>query len=230
VRAGMRLDEQLQWLESTLLPAVKPGPLEQLSEQDRTAVAAYLVLAHACIEEAIEDAFLSHARAMLDLVDQDPRTTPLAVARFALNVGINLPGKKVAPYSQRKLLNTLKAALKDYEVTVVDQNHGIKEDNISNLAEGVGLEWEAFDVGLGSHIADLETLGAKRGKVGHLSPFTDKAVLVKAEINITDAKAWVMAAQDAVSAIVAFLREELHEEVPLGQAGMSAVVSPPFPA
>lgn len=64
----MRLGEQLQWLESTPLPNVPSDPLNQLTEQERTAVAAYLVLAHACIEEAIEDTFLAYANALLTIV------------------------------------------------------------------------------------------------------------------------------------------------------------------
>lgn len=204
----MDLDEQLRWLESTLLTNVSSGPLDQLTEQERAAVAGYLVLAHACIEEAIEDAFLLHAKALLAIVANDPSAVPMAVANFGLSVGVKLPETKRAPYGQRTLLNTLRAALVNYESTVIDQNHGIKEQNLHSLAEGVGVEWGRFDVALSTHIADLETLGAKRGKVGHLSPFSDKAVLVRAVINAVDALQWVSAAETAVSAISSYLKRE----------------------
>lgn len=153
---------------------------------------------------------------------------PIALAHFGLSVGVKLPDKKRAPYLQRTLLGTMKAALVDYENSVIDQNHGIKEQNLHHLAEGVGVEWGRFDAALATHIADLETLGAKRGKVGHLSPFSDKSVLIRAVINAADARRWVTDAEAAVIAISNFLDQELGRTTPTGsQPAQSASAAEP---
>jgi hypothetical protein len=203
----MDLSMQLSWLESTILSRVTTPFPDPFKPEEKAALAAYLVLTHACIEEALEDAFEAHADAIVALAVQS--SVPIAVAAFSLHAGLQQPTNKRTPFKTRRLKGTLIAAVATYKTRVIEQNHGIKRDNILCLAEGVGLEWEDFELTLNAAVSDLNTLGAKRGSVGHLSPFTAKSALLTSRVDLADVRDWVQNAERAVGEVVAYLAKEL---------------------
>lgn len=204
----MELRHQLDWLKRTLLDTVTTPFPDALKPDEKAAVAAYLVLAHACIEEAIEDAFYERAEILTEILKRHPRP-PRMAAFLGYNAALKLPEKKRVTYKKRKLGGSLLAALETYQSTVVSQNHGIKESNLLALAEGAGVEWENLESELAVAIADFGTLGAKRGSVGHLSPFTDKSALITSQIDKEDVVKWVKEAEKGVEGLLAYLNKDL---------------------
>jgi hypothetical protein len=204
----MDLLAQLNWLDSALLSRVTTAFPDPFNPEEKAALAAYLVLTHACIEEALEDAFEAHANALVAMVHAQ-NNVPLAVVRFSLHAGLNQPSNMRTSFRTRRLRGTLIAAVTNYKKSVIEQNHGIKQENMLSLAEGVGLEWEDFELALNNAISDLSTLGAKRGSVGHLSPFTTKSALLTARVDVADVRSWVKNAERAVGEIVTYLDKEL---------------------
>ena len=128
----MDTNEQLELLDDLLLGPVKsifPAPLTQ---EERVAVNAYLVLSHAVLEEQLEEAF----------------------------------------------------------------------------------EWGSFEQVLSQELADLTTLGARRGEAGHLSPFSGKAVILNQQEYPEDARRWVRAAGAALARIIRHLDSLIVEQQP----------------
>ncbi|MFF4891218.1 HEPN domain-containing protein [Micromonospora chersina] len=204
----MDLSSQLAWLESTLLAQVSTPFPDPWNKDEKAAIAAYLVLTHACIEEALEDAFSRRLDRLIEMVE-DGTQVPIALARLGLDAGLQLPEKSRVPYRKRHLKGTLKAFAEYYRRSVILMNHGIKAENLEKMASGAGVDWEEFEASLTEALADLSTLGAKRGSVGHLSPFTEKSAVITSRVDLSDIRSWVEAAQNAVGAVEAALAKDL---------------------
>jgi hypothetical protein len=58
-------------------------------------------------------------------------------------------------------------------------------------------------------LADLDTLGAKRGAAGHISPFSPNAPVLEERTYPSDARGWVEGACDAIHALKRFLDREV---------------------
>jgi hypothetical protein len=199
------LSTQLAFLDETLLARVATQFPDALNDAERAAVSAYLVLAHACVEEYIEDAFRLHFGSVMNMARWP--LVPMAVGEALLAVGLSLPEAKRAPYRSRTLIGMTKAGSTHYEHVVVGANHGIRTGNLKKLAEGCGVNWQEFEAVLSSRLADLDTLGAKRGEAGHLSPFSSKQLAVSAQAYPDDVRGWVEAGRDAAVAVRAYLSE-----------------------
>jgi hypothetical protein len=91
----------------------------------------------------------------------------------------------------------------------------LKEKNIKKLAEGLGVQWGDIETHLTNQLADLDTLGAKRGEAGHLSPFSPKTLALTEQAYPADARAWVEAGRDAILALKAFLAEDVDSALRL---------------
>ncbi len=199
----MDLGPQVALLDNLLLSSVVTTFPASLSHEERVAVRAYLVLSHACVEEYLEDSFLKYFDKIIEIALAGGAS--LATVRAYLAIGICLPESRRAPYKDRTLSKMSKAAKVYYRQSYIDMNHGIKERNICKLAEGAGLDWSRFDQKLSGAMADLGTLGARRGSVGHQSPFSDKSIALTDQVYPDDARQWVEAARDAALNVRAYL-------------------------
>jgi len=200
---------QVALLDKMLLSDVKTEFPYPLANEEKVAVSAYLLLAHACIEEYAEGIFLDHFDRLGEL-SRSP-ITPRAVVQLGFAVALSLPEatRKTMAYKTRTLEGALNAGRKNYLGSFVKKNDGLKEKNIQKLAEGVGVQWGDIETRLNSQLADLDTLGAKRGEAGHLSPFSPKTLTLTEQAYPADARAWVEAGRDAVLALKAFLTEDV---------------------
>lgn len=163
-----------------------------LDDKLRTRCAAALVLGHAEIEQAIEDACLG----LVDTVDATPIPT-VAILAWGLGSGDGTSsGKRVHSKMARAggAVRLLTAQYRD----LVASNHGVRKCNLERLLIPLGVDLKPLT-------ADLEALdgfGAYRGSVAHKSPLKmqlqESPTAVRSRV-VTAAKA----AEAVVSAIAA---------------------------
>lgn len=195
-----------------LLGAVVSTFPEPLTEQDRASVNAYLVLAHAVLEEQLEEVFERHFDRLASWLIAD--MVPLETARLVYAVRgwiteeLNLPYKKRALHKQVAV-----ASRKDFGKQV-RLNNGLKFENVHALAKLVGVQWDEFEDHLSDELADLSNLGVKRGAAGHLSPFTDKVTALTANDDPDEIRRWVEAGRQAVARIEAYLDSLVRSQQP----------------
>lgn len=201
-RLDVELEAQVELLERLLLANLTTAFPTPLSPEEQVALSAYVVLSHACIEEYIEDMFLAQYDRLS--TSGESALIPQELARLSLSVGIELPEAMRVSYKTRTLEATLRAGRENY-IRLIKANHGIRPANIMKLARGVGLDWMAFEDALSSQLADLDTLGAKRGQAGHLSPFSSKAMMVVQHADPDDVRDWVSAARDSALRVDEYL-------------------------
>jgi DNA-binding transcriptional regulator YiaG len=197
----VELVAEIALLDDRLLRPVATAFPQPLSNDEKISVNAFLVLGHACVEEHIEESFMSHAaRLSEEMAGSAPSGQ---AARIALAFGLNASERirKANPYEKRDLKAFAQQALRQYEASVVQQNHGVKAGNVRKLAEGVGLAWAEFDRRLGTALADLDNLGSRRGEAGHMAPLTTKATKVTNRVDPDDVRRWVLAGRDAAVVI-----------------------------
>lgn len=197
-------------LDGMLLSSVQTEFPNSLTDNEKVAVSAYLVLAHACIEEYAEEVFLAHFDRLSEL-SRLP-LAPRAVAELSFAIASSLPEgvQNTMTYKTRTLAGAVTAGRKHYVGSFVQKNDGLKEKNIKKLAEGIGVEWSRIETHLLNQLTDLNTLGAKRGEAGHVSPFSPKVPAVVEQPYPAHARGWVEAGRDAVLALEAFLAEEVE--------------------
>lgn len=208
----MDFTAQIELIDALLLSRVKTEFPDPLTDEEKVAVNAYLVLAHACIEEFLEDTFMAHMRRLIDLMDQP--LIPREVAGLFLAFGTIIPEKKRTPYAQRTSAGLANLASGLYKAGTVDMNHGVKTDKVRKLAEGAGVSWPEFESALAGQLGDLDTLGAKRGEAGHLGPLTMKATTLSRQDYPDNVRGWVHHGRDAGLAIRNYLNERI-----VGQRG-----------
>jgi len=201
---------QLSFLDLALLARVTTQFPDALTDEERAAISAYLVLFHACIEEYLEDSFSLYLERLARLTNLP--LFPLAVGEALLAIGLSLPEGKRAPYKSRTLAGIAQAGLAHFQHVVVGGNNGVKTPNVRRLAEGVGLAWQQFEAALAGRLADLDTLGAKRGAAGHLSPFSMKQVALTAQVYPDDVRGWVEAGRDAAVAVNRYLSDAVEAQ------------------
>jgi hypothetical protein len=208
----MDLRHQLSHLNETLLGNVKTEFPDELLVEELTFTRSYLVLAHAVLEEHLEDIFRKHCKAVVSSLSFD--LVPYEAVLLAFAAGAGIEKKRYLEYKKRGSHDFfIHIFLKDYEATVVN-NHGLKSSNVEGLAKPLGINWLRMDGVLNSQLADLNTLGSKRGAAGHLSPFTEKATVLAANNHPDELREWVRAAMDAVDSIEQYLRDLLHRQGP----------------
>lgn len=208
----MNLKEQLDHLDRVLLTTVSTAFPNPLTDEEKAATNAYLVLAHAVLEETLESAFERHFRRLASWCSSD--MIPFETARLLFAMREWLPESHVSTFKRRDLIGTIRAAEKPY-LSSVRANNGLKPNNVEHLAQTVGLDWVRFETTLNSQLEDLRTLGTKRGDAGHLSPYTEKAVVLSRQDYPDNVREWVYAGRDAVIAIASYLSLLVDEQQPL---------------
>lgn len=185
-------------IESTLLSGVSSSPPDPLSPRERTLTRAYLLVAHAILEERIEGIFFKHFMSARELIATGA-SMPIGLLPY---YAAAMEWKRDIPtYSKRNWLGFMSSAVAhEYVANEVRQNHGLKADNVQDLAKLVGVEWSAIDEAADVQLAALTTLGVKRGAAGHTSPFTTPAQVVAEEEYPANVREWV---EQAVRTVIA---------------------------
>ena len=202
----MDLESQVRALRQLTIDSIPSTFPLPLPPESRMAVNAFVVLAHACIEEFIEDLFMTYATTVSQAASEG--VSHRDYAALAYSAGSNAKDK--ASFRARSIEHVMRSAL-EFVGRQVAANHGVKASNIERLAECAGLDWTEFDNALSGAIADLTTLGAKRGDAGHLSPFTTKSVFLSDIDGPEDVVRWVDEGVTAARAIEAYLEGLLSE-------------------
>lgn len=158
-----QLREGIEGLDRMLLESVSSEPPDPLTFVESVAVRSYLLLAHATLEQYVEQAFVTYADSALCL-DANGRVGPgmyLTAVTLAGEIAGQLKADARTPVAVLEKLRHL------YAKKVVDPNHGVKRLNLRNLCLGAGIDWVAFENDCASLIAALDTVGARRGSIAH---------------------------------------------------------------
>lgn len=182
---------QLREMETTLLAGVSTVPPDPLRSEERTLTRAYLVLAHAVLEEEVEQIFLNHfdsVRQLLATVDYAPlELLPFFAAVHEWNTAVQLP-----TYAKRNYMGYITSPkVSEYVSSEVRENHGLKADNVMGLAKLVGIEWTVIDDAPGVELTALTTLGVKRGAAGHTSLFSGRNQALAGQEYPVNVREWV---------------------------------------
>jgi hypothetical protein len=203
----VNLQVQLDHLEIAFLSRIETEFPDPLSEIEVAHVRAYLVLAHAILEEYVEKQFELHFDRLVTELQNE--TVARECVLFAYSVSENLPVRLRLAYKKRDVIQLLKKPARDEFLRILEQNNGLKTENIQNLASFIGLDWTEFDDAFNSELADLNTLGVKRGSAGHLSPYTSKVTSIAQNSGPDDVRSWVNAGRDAVLKLELYLSDRI---------------------
>ncbi|MFJ2134210.1 HEPN domain-containing protein [Streptomyces sp. NPDC087845] len=157
------IDELRNSLMSKSLQSVAPP--DDLSSAQSLLVRSFVILAHAHIEEFIEQMFSDFIAAKtLEITDE---TIPACYARLILHFGENIRGEKGSSgYAPGQLCLTAKSM---YESKVIKANNGLKEKNVTQMARPLGLTSDEVSDACPDLFPALDTLGSKRGRLAHRS-------------------------------------------------------------
>jgi hypothetical protein len=186
---------------------------DPLTDKEKASTHAYILLAHAVLEEQIETTFERHYDRLVGRLVAD--MVPMETVRLVYAVREWLPKSFEVPYRKRALGELLRTGARKHFVSQIKLNNGIKPDNIEKLASLVGLDWRAFDDRLVNELEDLRTLGVKRGEAGHLSPYTEKSVRLTRQDYPENVREWIHAGRDAVVSISSYLDRIVCDQQPL---------------
>lgn len=124
---------------------------------------AFLVLAHGCVEEYVEEIFLEYSRQVARASYRIEGARRQAVAAYLWR-----PRQNNNEYRTLTLEEMLSRGA-TIAHAAIEKNHGIKEHNLANMAEAGGVEWAALERECAVQIANLQSFGAARGSVAHVS-------------------------------------------------------------
>lgn len=209
----MDLRSQLNHLDQVLLSSVTTQFPGLLSDAEKTTTHAYLVLSHAVLEEHLEELFDAHFQRLLSWLDAD--LVPAEVVRLAFGITDWLPKSVDVSYKNRSVPGVIKAnpIAKEFR-RLIGQNHGLGPSNVNGLAKLVGLDWKAFENFHVQELADLQNLATKRGEAGHLSPFTERSVMLSRQDYPDNVREWVEAGRSAVTKIGVYLKTLIDSQQP----------------
>jgi len=168
------LKNEIVRLRKDLLPKRFSGS-GRYSDAEVTKTFAYRVLVHAEIEAYLEDRAWDIALAAVKAWKEknEVSKTILALVSFCGRVMEKPPDSKypqqpsqLAQWDEKiKLSKKIDLAVNDFH-RVVEQNHGIKEENIMSLLLPIGVDCDDLD---GVLVGDLNSYGESRGVVAHKS-------------------------------------------------------------
>jgi hypothetical protein len=201
----MELRTQLNKLEEAILNNVQTQFPNRLAEDERALVSAYLVLAHAVLEEELEEAFLAAFDELAVSLSQP--IVPIQTVQFVFALTRWLPTDLLNSRGSSNLHGFVSQGCRQRFLIELNRNHGLKAVNIKGLAKLIGLDWDALENAHSDRLADLNTLGSKRGAAGHLSPFSPKTTGLTEDIDPDDVRLWVQYGLDAVDEIKRVLNQ-----------------------
>jgi hypothetical protein len=207
----MRAAGQIAILDSVLLGGIVEDPLRDRSDEEAMRIHSYLLLSHAALEEELEAAFEKYLSRLLGWLVAD--RVPIACLSLAYAASQELQISPVE-YAKRDIVPQLREmSVKKYD-HVVKGNHGLKSINVKSLAKPVGVPWRLIEQELGPSLADLDTLGSKRGAAGHASPFSPRFRPIEQVWWPSNVRGWVADGLAAVEAIADLLEGLVRGQEP----------------
>ncbi|XVV37210.1 HEPN domain-containing protein [Streptomyces sp. CA-100214] len=162
-----QLTSDIQDLRNSLMPAELQAiaPPDDLSDAQSLLVKSFVILAHAHIEEFIEQMFLDFLDTKASSVSNGH--IPICYARLILHFGEHIKGEKGSASLTPELI-CIKAK-SFYESKAIKSNNGLKERNVLQMAKPLGLLESAVSDACPDLFLALDTLGGKRGGLAHRS-------------------------------------------------------------
>nr|WP_143571041.1 hypothetical protein [Tessaracoccus sp. ZS01] len=154
------------------------------------------------LEEYLETAFLSHFERLCSWLDEP--LVPKECVQFAFAVSA-LTSEGSGSYRKRNTVEVIRHFGKKQFEKQLNANNGLKTQNVEVLARALGADWSELESALNIQLADLDTLGHKRGAAGHLSPYTNKINAISTADGPDQIREWVRNGQDAVEAVGQYL-------------------------
>jgi hypothetical protein len=177
-RRFTQLAKRLKALRTHLLPQ-KFSPTGQYSVQQHDLARAYVVLVHAELEAYCEDRGTYIAQRAQEVWKKKGRhtSTLMQLLRFHHATA----RKPWTPID--KSPNKVEGAFKYYMATIIGQNHGIREENLSKIFFPIGIDLLKID---NVWLTTMDSFGAARGAVAHTSVKTQQPIDPETEFNRID--------------------------------------------
>jgi hypothetical protein len=177
------LEARLQQLRDHFLPGVF-DPTGTYSDRDHDLARAYRLLAHAEMEAFMEDIAREAAISKISAWKNERKASDLLVCFLACyHSGWNVDFQEEAILfssqpAKDSAEETVDAALRQY-IYQLQQNHGIREENLKNLIFPIGVRKTDLD---STWITTLDDFGKRRGEAAHQSVGAQKAIDPKTEM------------------------------------------------
>jgi hypothetical protein len=161
-------------------PAECKTPLQHLK------LKSYILLCHAIIEEYIEDLGYDVAMQARQMFKNKGLICKTLVSLVASGVMDEIKNNKSKHKIGKDLVKNLEIfsteSFNKYK-NIVDNNHGIKLENLSSVFVPIGFDPEAIDLAL---VNQLSAFGEKRGGVAHKFAIREEATLsaVDSDMNV----------------------------------------------
>lgn len=166
-RRFKQLVNRLAMLRTHLLPA-QFSPTGQYSDRDHDLARAYVVLVHAEIEAYCEDRSRRVAEKAHNVWQTKGRHSALLMRLLKFHhVSSRKPWTPID-----KSPNKIESAV-NYYMSVIDQNHGIREENLSKILFPIGIEPSGLD---NVWLTTMDSFGSSRGTVAHTSVKTQQLI------------------------------------------------------
>lgn len=156
-RTLRNLQRRVLQLQGRFIPQLSPTGYYNDKQYD--FVRAYIVLAHAEMEEYLEGRAREITASSL-LRWKNKKKVNRCIASLLLH------HDKAHTPKPHDSTTHIHCAARTYETSVVNQNHGIKEDNLFDLFVPLGLDKSEVSTSL---LIDLTNFGSARGQVAHTS-------------------------------------------------------------
>lgn len=195
------LASSIERLERALLEVLVGKDVADYDDDDWVRLRSYVVLAHAELEECLEEAFLEHLKRAAELLGH-LNARDVGLRAFWLDGQRPAPAQSPGESFGRALMRERITAMHK----VIKKNHGLKASNIEDLATAVGVDYEALEQRLSLHVAAMTTLGTTRGDVGHHSPFSTQVAQIRLLQDMSSVMSRVHDGREAVIEIDRYLR------------------------
>lgn len=153
--------KELRPITARVNPLICETPLQTLK------VRSYILLAHAALEEYLEELAISAARQACKQFKDNGQLSLALVGLISAGVLDEIAVGKARKKATQDLFNNIEAfvdeALTRFSLIVKD-NHGIKRHNQISLLLPIGFDPEAVDA---ATLAALDSFGTKRGDIAH---------------------------------------------------------------
>lgn len=211
----MTPDEQIAKLDEAFLKSISIDAGTVPDQTTRANLHAYLVLSHAVMEEHIESLFESYFQRLLSHLDDEK--IPRACLTLAYSVADRASATDKLSYHKRSVRHEIERLGAPILAKAIKSNNGLKQNNVESLAQAAGVSWNEFDDALSTHLANLQSLGVRRGDAGHLSPFSGKLTAIEEVIHPSHVREWVNNGLNALVAIEQFLDGTLKTATPASE-------------
>lgn len=178
----LNLERELRLLRSRLLPK-KFAPTSVYKDRVITRTIAYRVLAHAEFEEYIENRVWDLALSSVQTFETTGRVNRVVACLIAFSgQKLDVPPETLAPPTgtsksrwdiKLELLEKAKSSLNALKYAI-DQNHGMKEQNVLRLLLPVGILPSQLDV---TWLSTLDSFSQTRGTYAHRSSLQYRTTL-----------------------------------------------------